>query len=352
VGLTFSDFVCVALGLACVACHSTAASSDDAFATQNAPAMTAVQSPVPPDAPCATPPGTTVRLFTGGAWSFAIDDSFVYVNTDAAFAKAPLAGGAPTALGSFDGDAFGGFAIGAGALLFPTSAMTLGSIPLSGDSTAPPTFSGGGTTPFAYDGAAIYTAHEAPGHAVVARIPVDGSPPTTPTLPDGTIAQAIAASGDSLFVAVKVSVPGGYDGSLMKWTAATGELTTIASGIGQPFAMTVDDAFVYFIGVHAADAATADVRRVAFDGSSATTLATLPSPFTTTLAVDAHAVYFTSGVSIAKVDKSGGNVEKLATFGQGQPKIVVRGGNVYWGAPELSDANGTSVPAGVWTTCK
>jgi hypothetical protein len=78
----------------------------------------------------------------------------------------------------------------------------------------------------------------------------------------------------------------------------------------------------------------------------------MASAFASSVAVDAHAVYYTTNDSVMKVDKSGGSPVVVAGALESPGNVTVRGGNVYWVNATTASTSGPNPPYAIMTACK
>jgi hypothetical protein len=300
----------------------------------------------PPDAPCATGPGTTV-LSPGFARGVVVDDGFAYTVTNEGIIRVPRAGGAigrvletkdANALTADDASLyfFGSTPTGPALFALPRSG---GTARVVGDRES-------GTTLLA-DGNALYWVHSAELEQLDLR---SGSRKEfrlgTSNIP---IVEAMASARDAVILAV-YTVPGlgqAGAGSILRASKTSGEVTTVIDGLGRPTSLALDENRIYFTDPSLYDGGA--VLSVRLDGSELTVIA---RAWANSVAVDAHAVYYATESAIMKVDKASGASSELATDLVTPGDLVVRGGNVYW-------ANGTRVafsakdpPRALVTACK
>jgi hypothetical protein len=354
-GSRFRAPILLASTFALCACGRVASSASDGSGSGNGastgtggtvdPAPLALSPAVPPDAPCSTPPGQVVKLVSANAYATAIDSSFVYVAAPGTITQTPLAGGAATQVSAVDtGSIDGDFVLGDGALLFPNT-QALQRVRVPNDAMAGRVTMGAGTpypTPTT-DCLNVWTADRA-SPPVVRQLPIDGDAAIATALsPATSIILATAAGDDGLYVVL--SPRGAPNNSLVKVPRGGGAVVTVADTFGgDPIAL--DAEYVYSIG-NAGNGAEHGVYKMKRDGTGGNALLaeTAEAYF---MAVDAHAVYFTTDSMLGKVDKNaGGAVTKVADVTPFTP-VFVMGGNVYWAIAD----SGLAIEPGVYTTCK
>jgi hypothetical protein len=158
----------------------------------------------------------------------------------------------------------------------------------------------------------------------------------------------------ALFAALQEPVNGSPPfGRIVRMSKDGTTVTTLVDNLpGPPLAFAVDEDTLYWSTFEGG------ITRADLDGSHVALLESTPA---SSIAVDAHAVYFTtSGASgsyhaigsLQKVPKTGGTPETIASGLDSPGKIALHGGNVYW-------VDGTEVAASdpnpgyaVMTACK
>lgn len=307
------------------------------------------------DGPCLGSSGPTF-LVTGIARGIAVDDSFVYTATNDGIVRAPRAGGAveklassgsPVALAA-DGTSlyfFGSHPAGApdadGKVM---SSLALYALPLTGG-TPHILVDGAYGQVLLSDGTNLYSSDAAGVH----QLPLAGGAGAVSMIERAATVEAMALGRDAIFLAVYTIGIGGAPsaGSIRRMPRGGGAVSTIVSGLDHPTSLALDADRLYFTDAGSFDGAA--VRSARLDGSDLTTIAMVAS---SSVAVDAHAVYYTSGDGIVKVDKASGASSELVTGLRTPGNLVIRSGNLYW-------ANATSValsdpdpPYGIMTACK
>jgi hypothetical protein len=325
---------------ACTSCSSHTASPSGAS--------------VPADGACLTAGGTTTLAPTY-AYALAFDESDVYAATPAGIVAFPLGGGSGTTIGpATEVDAL---AVANG------SAYFVSSHPVGGPNAQGKTSS---TT-------ALYSMALASGspqilvdNAFAMTVATDGTwlwwtgiglnamqlPGGTPVafpLAAGANVTALVVGDDSLFLGTQtLRKDYTHYGSIVRASKDGTSVTPIFDDLADgPISLAVDESSVYWVDSNG-------VQSAALDGSGLTTLATTVA---SSIAVDAHAVYFTSNLgstsdTVQKVDKSGGTPVLVAGGLKSPGFLALHGGNVYW-------VDGTSVAMSdpnpgyaVMTACK
>jgi hypothetical protein len=314
------------------------------------------ESPVPPDAPCTTPSGTPVTLYTGDVNGFAVDDGFVYISEmgDAAagfgvkVSRIPIAGGTPTLVvppaGPKDAvSAYRGFGLGDGSVLYVTPTNGLGKIPVPDDATMGRV--AGGAPGF--DGVNAWLDYTPPAaeYSVMAQIPIDGSKSFVTTLPLHAMTSGVAVGRDGAYAVMNTLSSGGGFGTVVKVATGGGGVTTLLDNTAWTWAIAVDDSYVYFSSGPYESAGS--VARMALDGTGLTTLST---PMAQSIAVDAHAIYMMRAGGIEKLDKATGARTAVAS-NVPSGYLVLHGGNLYW-TFSAGGAASSPMAGGVMTVCK
>jgi len=307
------------------------------------------------DGPCIGGGGPTF-LVPGIARGIAVDDGFVYTATNDGIVRAPRAGGAveklassesPVALAA-DGTSlyfFGSHPAGApdaeGKVM---SGLALYALPLTGG-TPHILVDGAYGQVLLSDGTDLYWSDA----AGVQQLPLAGGAGDVSTIERAATVEAMVLGRDAIFLAVyAIGIGGGPSaGTIRRMPRGGGAVTTIVAALEHPTSLALDADRLYFTDAGSFDGAA--VRSARLDGSDLTTIAKVAS---SSVAVDAHAVYYTSGDGIVKVDKASGASSELVTGLRTPGNLVIRGGNLYW-------ANATSValsdpdpPYGIMTACK
>ncbi|MCL2824117.1 MAG: hypothetical protein FWD57_09010 [Polyangiaceae bacterium] len=125
---------------------------------------------------------------------------------------------------------------------------------------------------------------------------------------------------------------------LRKAPIAGGAATTLASSLMYPLGIAVDDQHVYFVetgvGVECGQPKYGKVQRIAKSGGTPTTLAFALGCDPSDIAIDDEFVYWTESYlgNVARVAKTGGVVEVLASSQDWPKQIAVDDTRVYWAA--------------------
>lgn len=312
---------------------------------------------VSPDAACIGP-STATFLARGTARGLAVDEGFVYTASNAGVVRVPRAGGAvetltagesPVALAADDASlyVFSSHAVGAadpqGKVM---SGLALFALPRAGGS-ARILVEGAYGTAMASDGNTLYWA----AASGVQRLALAGGASTTTSLGHARV-EGLALGRDAVFLAVsELGASGGPAvGSVRHMAKAGGEVAMIVDGLDHVTSIALDEDRVYFTDAGSFDGSGATVRSARLDGSGVTTIANAVS---SSVAVDAHAVYYTTESAIVKVDKASGSSTVVATGVRSPGNLTVRGGNLYWtnaaGGVAFSEVD---PPYGIMTACK
>jgi hypothetical protein len=292
---------------------------------------------VPPDGPCTTQAGVTTIL-NDFAYALAFDDTQVYAATLSGLIAFPLGGGTGTTL--TPATEVNALALAQGAAYF-----------ISSHDVGPPNPQGKvssttalyrmalpqGTPAIVIDGAWGTLAATDGNWVWWGGLGLHGlriTDNTMVTFPDRLqpLVTAIAVGSDALYFGMEMET------GLFRAVKDESQQPTLLLGLVQPpDTLTGDDSRLYWsdgAGVHSAT----------YQGTDQKILFSNP---VTSVAVDAHAVYFTtvddnpnnpihSLGSVLKLPKTGGGPSTIASGLDSPGKIALHGGNVYW-------VDGTSV---------
>jgi hypothetical protein len=333
-------FACAALTIACDG-HGT--SNDPSSTTDPGAASSdtsAARSPVPPDGPCATQNGVATLLARLDLVELpTVDDHFVYFSDGKNIERVPVAGGAVEIVAPAD-PALMGMVVVDGALVYVTRSRTIGKIPLTDDDSQT------SVTSAPFDGTSFYEIDDDAQHYSDAlyRIPVDGTSVTSKPTGQIVAGARIAAGQDGVYFTSDAA----FDWiNVVPYAGAVHRLNQ--TQLDSIFALAVDDAYLYFSDSYQSTPSDG-IGRIALDGTG---LEMLTSPFSPTLAVDAHALYFTRGSSLVKMAKSGGPETKVGDTGLVAPEgILIHGGNVFVFGDSGGALSGPTYRGGIVTLCK
>jgi hypothetical protein len=306
----------------------------------------------PPDGPCvgATARGA-VTLAPQSATSLAVDDHYVYFTGGHGILRVPRAGGDVTTLVEIESpsvlaiDATDAYFFGLRPAGPPDaqgkvqSAVGLFSAPLAG----------GDARLLVADAYGQYVVPDRAGGVYWAstgslqHLRAGESVPTSSKLDPAPSLESLVLGSNALFAAVYSYPPG--SGSIERIPLDGGAPAILVSGLGHPTSVAVDETNLYFTE-EAPYAPSSRVTRARLDGSEVTTT------FATGVAVDRHAVFFSTPDAVHRIDKSGGAVTTLATGLESPDYLVVTGGNVYWANATTPSGSDPSPPYAVMTSCK
>jgi hypothetical protein len=154
---------------------------------------------------------------------------------------------------------------------------------------------------------------------------------------DGT--RAVAVDGECVYWTTWGTAWPGGKGEVAKAPLQGGAPTVLVTGLPTPYAIALDDAFVYFT-----DGEDGTVNKVPKSGGAVTTLAATGLPGATAIAVDRDAVYWNpGGRAVARVSKNGGAPSILASDQAVPAAIAVDDTSVYW-VNEGTAAQGGEAP--------
>lgn len=288
---------------------------------------------VPADGPCVTGAGVTT-ITAGYAYALAFDDTGLYAATGQGVVRFPLGGGQGTPLTpSGETDAL---AVAGGSAYFIAS-HPVGTPDPQGKTPSTTALYAmtlpGGTPQVLKDGAfAMQIASD--GARVwwtgsgLTGMPVAGGDPAQLPLDPGTSVASFAVGNDGLYLAAR-TVRSDYTsaGSILRAAKDGSAVATVVGNLADvPYAVALDADTVYWTTDHA-------IMSAGLDGSRVKTLLAVQA---SSLAVDAHAVYFTASSggpatgAVEKMPKDGGTPETIASGLKSPGEIALHGGNVYW----------------------
>lgn len=323
-------------------------------ACSSSPETAADGAIVAPDAPCNTGPGTTT-LSKGIARGVVVDDGFAYTANVTGLLRVRRTAGPPENLVSADSpvglaiDAttayfFAGYPAGmrdeAGKIGTNTG---LFSIPLAGGSATRIVEDVWGENLIS-DGETLYWSVS----DGVRRLRLGTTTPTQ--LPFGRIAQisGMALGRTALFLAMQTFDGGVSAGSIVRMPLSGEPMTTVLGGLQGPTSIALDERSIYFTDGYSGSE-SARLVRVGIDGQGATTLAT---GVASSVAVDGHAVYYTTQNAVMKVAKADGAISRVAGGLDTPGYLTVHGGNVYWANATLVAMSAVDPPYALMTACK
>jgi hypothetical protein len=311
---------------------------------------------VPADGPCVSGAGITT-ITPNYAYELAFDDASLYAATSAGVVRFPLGGGTGTTLTS-SAEVYA-LAVAKGSAYFISShaagppdpqgkvSSTTALYRMTLPGGTPEIFvDGAWGTQLASDGTWVWLGSV--GALKGTRI-ADGMQVTVPLAASASV-QDFAMGSDALYLALQHLRPDYTNyGSIARVSSDGSVVSTIVDNLPDfPFKIAIGASAVYWID-------DKGIWRAGLDGSNVTQIVKFA---VTSLAVDAHSVYFTTGASstatsaVQKVPTGGGAPETVANGLKAPGTIALHGGNVYW-------VNGTSVAASdpnpgyaVMTACK
>ena len=187
------------------------------------------------------------------------------------------------------------------------------------------------------------------GFGAVNHVALAGGPATSTPLELGEVVEAMALGRDAVFLAVhRIGVGGAAgSGSIRRMPRGGGAVSTVVEGLVHPTALALDEDRVYVVDARTFDSTIIESTRL--DGTDRKTLATAPA---TSLAVDAHAVYYATQTSIAKIDLASGSTSEVVGGLLAPGHVAVRGGNVYWANATIVALSAKDPPYAIMTACK
>jgi hypothetical protein len=172
----------------------------------------------------------------------------------------------------------------------------------------------------------------------------------TVSLPASASVEDFAMGSDALYVALLHLRPDNtHYGSIVRVSNDGSVVSTIVDSLPNfPFKIALDESAVYWIDF-------TGIMRAGLDGSGVSQVFNLAA---SSLAVDAHAVYFTTNDSgltteaVLKVPKGQGTPQTVASGLKTPGTVALHGGNVYW--VDGTSASGSDPNPGyaVMTACK
>lgn len=292
--------------------------------TQITPGNASAPSAPPSSATtCSTTPS---QIYSGRPHAFAVDDAFIYIADDQSpLVRVTRAGGTPKQVVPSSPPSF---AIGAGHVFYVNEDVDLIRFAVTDDSFQSPV-SGSALT---FDGTYVTSGDH--------RWSIDGAVRVDSPPPSGTKMLGVAETNGVVYAAFS----NGANGTIARLPFDGSAPTTVLDDAGNLSAFGVDAQYLYCATTRSV--AGPGIIRVGLDGSKPFVLS-VPAPDAMAVDASGDSVYFIRENAVWKILKTGGIPHKLADT-RGAGSILVQGDSVFWSS-ELGDP---SFDSGVYSICK